>query len=143
MAKRKKQSRGRSRGRGMGSISTRGGSYQSLLMLAGGAIVGGAVAQYGSNMIGDKLPPKGKAVGQIALGAVIAQQSKHPFVQGVGIGLITAGGTVLLKSTGMLSGTDEAYYSEGYDDYMGAAGGSDDDSGPLDMMSGGDDEIFD
>lgn len=138
MAKRKKKSGSRGRGR-VGFVGTRGKGYSDLLLLAGGAIAGGSLAVYAGNMVGDKLPPKGKAVGQVAVGAVIAQQAKHPFVQGVGVGFITAGGTTLLKSTGMLSGADDMFYDDGYsnDDYMGADGG--DDLGPLDMMSGDDD----
>lgn len=140
MAKRRRKSGGRSRGR-VGSVSTRGKGYSDLLLLAGGAIAGGSLAVYAGNMLGDKLPPKGKAIGQVAAGAVIAQQAKHPFVQGVGVGFITAGGTTLLKQTGMLSGADDMYYDDGYgdDNYMGADVVSDDDQGPLDMMSGDDD----
>lgn len=136
MAKRRKKG-GRRRGR-VGYVGTRGKGYQDLLLLAAGAIAGGSAAVYAGNMIGDKLPPKGKAVAQVAAGAVIAQQSKHPFMQGVGVGFITAGGTTLLKSTGMLSGADEdMYYSD--DDYMGADSSMDENQGPLDMMSGDDD----
>lgn len=136
MAKRRKKSRGRSRGR-MGSVSTRGKGYQDLLLLAAGAIAGGSAAVYVGNMVGDKLPPRGKAVGQVAAGAFIAQSAKHPFVQGVGVGFITAGGTTLLKSTGMLSGADDSVYYE-TDDYMGAPGQADDDQGDLDLMAGDD-----
>lgn len=141
MARRKKTRSTRRRG-SVGSISTRGRGYTDLLLLAGGAIVGGSAAVYVGNMVGDKLPPKGKALGQVAAGAVIAQTAKHPFVQGVGVGFITAGGTTLLKSTGMLSGDGDMYYSSGDDDYMGDANLADD-TGDLDMMSGDGDDWTD
>lgn len=141
MAKRRKKSSGR-RGR-VGSISTRGSGYTGLMIIAAGAIAGASVAVYAGNMLGDKVPPKGKALGQLAAGAIIANQARQPFIQGVGLGMMTAGGTTLLKSTGILSGTgDDAMYIEdgmsGDDDYMSGAG--EDYRGPLDVMSG--DDVF-
>lgn len=135
MARRK--TRRTTRGR-VGSVRTRGKATQDILFMVGGAIAGGSAAVYADNMMGDKIPQKGKAIGKLAVGAIVAKESKQPFIQGIGLGLATAGGAQLLKDVGVLSGIGDDWM-DGVDDYM--SGDLDYNEGDLDMMAG-DEEMY-
>lgn len=108
MARRKTHRRRRSfRRRRVGGILS-----QDKLMKAGGVILGVIATGFINEKIGEmknadgspKIDPKLVALGEVVLGFVLPNFVKNDLVEGVGMGLIGAGGVNAAKSFGIISG---------------------------------------
>ena len=108
MARRKShRRRSTSRRRRIGGILS-----QDKLMKAGGAILGVVAIGFMNEKIGEmknadgtpKIDPKLVALGEVVLGFVLPNFIKNDLVEGVGLGMIAAGGVNAAKEFGVLSG---------------------------------------
>lgn len=108
MARRKSHRRRRSfRRRRVGGILS-----QDKLMKAGGVILGVIATGFINEKISEmknadgtpKVDPKLVALGEVVLGFVLPNFIKNDLIEGVGMGLIGAGGVNAAKSFGIISG---------------------------------------
>lgn len=73
-----------------------------------GGIAGGILATVANRML-PQVNRKALAVGEAVAGIYLAaSQAKHPIIQGVGIGIATAGGTSLAMQMGVIHGIEDA-----------------------------------
>jgi len=108
MARRKShRRRSTSRRRRLGGILS-----QDKLMKAGGAILGVVAIGFLNEKIGEmknadgtpKVDPKLVALGEVVLGFVLPNFVKNDLVEGLGLGMIAAGGVNAAKEFGIISG---------------------------------------
>lgn len=107
MRRRKSHRRRSSRRRRVGGILS-----QDKLMKAGGAILGVVAIGFLNEKIGEmknadgtpKVDPKIVALGEVILGFVLPNFVKNDLVEGVGLGMIAAGGVNAAKEFGIISG---------------------------------------
>jgi len=99
----KRRVSGHKRRRRIGAISG-GGSIMDAAMVIGGAIA----AREASNVVSKQFPGTSLAVigaGQVAVGYFLPHFVKKPWAKNLGLGMMAMGGTQLVVSAGLISGT--------------------------------------
>lgn len=105
MAKRKKSKPAPRRRRRMGSINSQ--SLMRNLQQAAGLVGGSMAATVIQRVAGDKLNPKIMAGLQVVAGFMLSDKSSSPLMNGIGLGLVSAGSISLTHSMGLINGLED------------------------------------
>jgi len=105
MAKRRKTTKKTTRRRRVSGIGAIGNTITNIALLG----VGAAVSEIAVNKFLSSQNDTLKGAVQLAAGAVIPMVIKKPMATTAGYGMIAAGALKLIKSTGVISGIDDAF----------------------------------